>query len=184
MTDRNALEIAVEKKKRQLRENKEDIGDYSDSDDEEDMEEIGDWLDEGTLDGLVDMKNSTTEKKPLPRKLSTQKSYFDQFPVGIRDTVIKALEKESFEAGDTIVSQGDEGDCMYMILDGEASISVRDEESGKERLITHIYKPHLRNLITKILTKNPKRRPTLRSLMSHEWITAEGCEPMSPTVFN
>ena len=146
LSDRFALKRVVEEKKKRLHESTHEvIGDYSDSDEEE-AEEIGDWLDEGNLDvAYNDNKNSTSptttkSKRRLTRKNSNHKTYFDQFPVEIRATVIKALEKKFFEEGDTIVAQGDEGDCMYVILDGEASISVRDEESGKERLITHIYK--------------------------------------------
>ena len=84
------------------------------------------------------------------------------------------------------------GATLYMMVVGrqpwvakdymQLSYKVRHDELTFPKQIT--LDPHLRNLITKILTKNPKRRPTLRSLMSHEWITAEGCEPMSPTLFN
>jgi len=143
LTDRDAFETIeknVEKNNQKIEEN---IGEYS-SDSDSEIEEIEDWLDEDTLASST--TNSTTipntPKKRRSKRLSKSiSSYFEQFPIGIRETVLKALNKECFKPGETIVSQGDEGDRrMYVILDGEASISVRDDESGKERLITHIYK--------------------------------------------
>ena len=38
--------------------------------------------------------------------------------------------------------------------------------------------PHLRNLLKKMLQKDPAQRATLRKIMSHEWVTVEGSEPM------
>jgi serine/threonine protein kinase len=38
----------------------------------------------------------------------------------------------------------------------------------------------LRHLIERMLDKDPKRRATLEGVMSHEWITREGIEPMEP----
>ena len=40
--------------------------------------------------------------------------------------------------------------------------------------------PHLKSLLEIVLTKDPKKRPTLRNLMSHEWITREHTHPMRP----
>jgi len=38
--------------------------------------------------------------------------------------------------------------------------------------------PSLRHLITRMLTKNPLNRPSLQWVKEHDWITAEGTEPM------
>ena len=40
--------------------------------------------------------------------------------------------------------------------------------------------PHLKQLIREMLTKEPTARPTLVSVMAHEWVTKEGSEPLPP----
>jgi hypothetical protein len=40
--------------------------------------------------------------------------------------------------------------------------------------------PHLRNLLKRMLNKDPATRADLRTVMSHEWVTVEGSEPMPP----
>lgn len=59
------------------------------------------------------------------------------------------------------------------------SEKVRHDELTFPKHVT--LTPHLRDLITRILTKDPKRRPVLSVVMRHEWITAEGSDPMKRT---
>ena len=40
--------------------------------------------------------------------------------------------------------------------------------------------PHLKQLIREMLTKDPSLRPTLGTVMAHEWVTNEGSEPLPP----
>jgi serine/threonine protein kinase len=40
--------------------------------------------------------------------------------------------------------------------------------------------PHLNDLISKMLTKDPARRITLEKVMSHEWVTKEASDPLPP----
>ena len=40
--------------------------------------------------------------------------------------------------------------------------------------------PHLMHLIKQMLEKNPEMRPCLGDVMIHEWVTAEGSEPLPP----
>jgi len=40
--------------------------------------------------------------------------------------------------------------------------------------------PHLRHFIKQMLNKNPEKRPVLGDVMVHEWVTAEGSEPLPP----
>jgi len=44
--------------------------------------------------------------------------------------------------------------------------------------------PEIRNLISKMLTKDPRKRATLVQVMQHEWVTAEGTQPMEPEDFS
>jgi serine/threonine protein kinase len=43
--------------------------------------------------------------------------------------------------------------------------------------------PHLRHLIRRMLERDPARRAVLSDLMSHEWVTLEGSEPMPPVEY-
>lgn len=38
--------------------------------------------------------------------------------------------------------------------------------------------PHLRNLLLRCLTKDPNRRITLAAIMTHDWVTEEGSDPL------
>jgi serine/threonine protein kinase len=38
--------------------------------------------------------------------------------------------------------------------------------------------PHLQNLLTRMLTKDPSKRITLPQVMNHEWVTREGSQPL------
>ena len=40
--------------------------------------------------------------------------------------------------------------------------------------------PHLKQLIREMLTKDPRSRPSLSTVMAHEWVTNEGSEPLPP----
>jgi hypothetical protein len=39
-------------------------------------------------------------------------------------------------------------------------------------------KPHLRNLLTRMLTKLPADRCVLADVIDHEWVTMEGARPL------
>ncbi|KAH9105579.1 hypothetical protein AeMF1_018658, partial [Aphanomyces euteiches] len=53
----------------------------------------------------------------------------------------------------------------------------RDELSFPEVVM----EPHLKNLLSRVLTKDPERRMTLPEVMAHEWITREGSDPIINT---
>jgi len=36
-----------------------------------------------------------------------------------KNVVIGAMEEKKFKAGDAVIKQGDEGDCLYLVEDGE-----------------------------------------------------------------
>lgn len=42
------------------------------------------------------------------------------------------------------------------------------------------YSPHLKNLIQRLLSKDPLKRPVLEEVMNHEWVTEEGSELLMP----
>jgi len=110
--------------------------DGSSSDYSFDGEEENDWLneeeeEEDKIEVAVSSDKSFGKRKSV--------GYFDQFPKEIRDAVLNAVETIEFKASENIVRQGDDGDTMYVILQGEAAIFVIDEETKKERPITHIY---------------------------------------------
>eukprot|EP00939_MAST-03C_sp_MAST-3C-sp1_P004338 g4338.t1 len=114
---------------------------YSDfEEDGSDGDGVVDWFEESDERGEHTESAHEDKSSINGRKKSKRNSYFDQFPSEIREAVLGAVDHASFEDGDAIVEQGEDGETMYVILEGEAAISVLDEETGKEKPITHIYK--------------------------------------------
>ena len=83
------------------------------------------------------------------------------------------------------------GATLYMLVVGEppwmatneielARKVKNDELVFPESTNVAPYKisPHLKQLIREMLTKEPNARPTLASVMAHEWVTKEGSEPL------
>ncbi|EQC35853.1 CAMKK/CAMKK-META protein kinase [Saprolegnia diclina VS20] len=82
------------------------------------------------------------------------------------------------------------GATLYMMMfghppwlaDNEIELAEkvqRDELSFPEGFV----EPHLKNLLQRMLTKDPDRRITLADVMNHEWITREGSEPIINNIF-
>ena len=44
--------------------------------------------------------------------------------------------------------------------------------------------PHLRHFIKSMLNKDPSKRPTLETVMRHEWVTNEGAMPLPLTIYD
>ena len=51
-----------------------------------------------------------------------------------RMTIADALEEVTFEDGDVVVKQGDEGDAFFIIVEGEASVTQVDENGASSEL--------------------------------------------------
>ncbi|ETV88758.1 CAMKK/CAMKK-META protein kinase, variant 1 [Aphanomyces astaci] len=51
----------------------------------------------------------------------------------------------------------------------------RDELTFPEGVVLE---PHLKNLLTRMLTKDPERRIVLADVINHEWVTCEGSHPI------
>lgn len=57
---------------------------------------------------------------------------FDQIPSEQLVTVAQIAQEVEFEAQETLIRQGEEGDCLYIVVEGEAKVMVGDE------IINHI----------------------------------------------
>ncbi|MCA9072828.1 MAG: cyclic nucleotide-binding domain-containing protein, partial [Planctomycetaceae bacterium] len=62
-------------------------------------------------------------------------SPFNQLPDEVMDTIESHMHTESFSPGDYLMRQGEAGDSLMVLLDGQVEVTVV-EESGKTRLIT------------------------------------------------
>jgi CRP/FNR family cyclic AMP-dependent transcriptional regulator len=52
-----------------------------------------------------------------------------------RDELAKHLTEKSFKAGQSVVSKGDQGNSMYIVLSGSAQIFLPPEQQGGERVV-------------------------------------------------
>ena len=75
---------------------------------------------------------------------------FSQIPSEDLVPVARVAQEVHFKTGETFIHQGDVGDCLYLIVDGEADITLRD--AG------HIAKRHAKQSIGEmaIITRQPR----------------------------
>ncbi len=74
------------------------------------------------------------------------------------------------------------GACLYMFVTGRPPFVAMNELELERKVRTeqvtfprHLASsPHLKNLIVRMLHKQPSRRVSLRDVMTHEWVTREG----------
>jgi len=121
-----------------------EASDFSDSSDEDvaafdtgsdDESEVLDLLDQ-----IIDNPSETERQEFVRSKfdiLSTKVPFFAQFRREHQLQLFDQLSIEHFEDGDLIVKQGDYGDRMYLIVEGEAA--VWREEGTTSVDITHLY---------------------------------------------
>ena len=55
-----------------------------------------------------------------------------------RMTIADALEEVTFEDGDIVVKEGDDGDGFFIIVEGEAVVTQVDHESGEIRELSRL----------------------------------------------
>ncbi|KAF0685155.1 Aste57867_22926 [Aphanomyces stellatus] len=77
------------------------------------------------------------------------------------------------------------GATLYMLVFGhppwwaDNEIELADKVQRDELTFPDaVIEPHLKNLLVRMLTKDPERRITLPDVMNHEWITREGSDPI------
>ncbi|ETW09048.1 CAMKK/CAMKK-META protein kinase [Aphanomyces invadans] len=77
------------------------------------------------------------------------------------------------------------GATLFMLVFGhppwtaENEIELADKVQRDELTFPDVVvEPHLKNLLTRMLTKDPERRITLPDVINHEWITREGSDPI------
>lgn len=72
---------------------------------------------------------SPDQRKALASSLSTN-FLFKQLDDASKKTVISALQKKTFNKGDNIITQGDQGDFFYIIESGNVDYIVNSNHSG------------------------------------------------------
>jgi len=80
------------------------------------------------------------------------------------------------------------GATLFMLVTGAPPWMAEDEPTlakkvqNDELVFTGNWgkklSPHLRNLLTRLLVKDPAQRMTLTQTMEHEWVTEEGADPL------
>eukprot|EP00924_Labyrinthula_sp_SR-Ha-C_P010869 maker-scaffold_47-snap-gene-0.52-mRNA-1 protein AED:0.13 eAED:0.13 QI:1914/1/1/1/0.5/0.4/5/240/675 len=81
------------------------------------------------------------------------------------------------------------GATLFMFVTGKPpwnspdEMTLRDKVRHEELIFPENfnstgYSPHLRNLISQMLVKDHKKRPNLTAVMTHDWVTDEGTEPL------
>ncbi len=98
------------------------------------------WIDSTLLDVMLTLDQSAetgavkisehTEQDWMSRML--QSPAFSQLPPSDVQRLIRALEPVSYKEGDTVISQGDEGDYFYIIREGTCSVTRLASGKGWE----------------------------------------------------
>jgi CRP-like cAMP-binding protein/rhodanese-related sulfurtransferase len=78
-------------------------------------------LDQSTETGAVKFSGERTEEDWMSRML--QSEAFSRLPPAEIQRLIQTLEPVTYEAGDKVIRQGDEGDYFYIIREGRCSVS-------------------------------------------------------------
>jgi len=91
-------------------------------------------------DDDVFMEEPDTRNAPKlsPFELVSKVSFFARFPKTYRAQLFQEMKTEYFHDGDLIVRQGDKGDRLYVIFEGEAVV-WKELEGGQTQDITHLY---------------------------------------------
>jgi serine/threonine protein kinase/serine/threonine protein phosphatase PrpC/CRP-like cAMP-binding protein len=115
----------------------------SSSSDDDDDEIIEDWTttpDEYDNVEDHDKKEKKDDDVPVNFIPETQFcKFFHQFTLDHQRTLLNIMETKVFNDGEDIVTQGEEGDCFYVIKEGEAAVVKRTSENIEKKL-THLYK--------------------------------------------
>lgn len=83
------------------------------------------------------------------------------------------------------------GATLFMLVTGHPPWSA-ENEIELSRKIQHdelvfplnlIIEPHLKNLLVRMLTKDPSHRITLNQIVQHDWISKEGSAPLSLVMY-
>jgi len=116
--------------------------DSDDSSNDSEGEALMDIEDDDMFTNVVDQDGNLEEERKVivrdKRDVLAQVPFFAQFPQHHQAQLFEELHVEHFKDGDLIVKQGDMGDRMYVIIEGEAVV-WREEASGETRDVTHLY---------------------------------------------
>jgi CRP-like cAMP-binding protein len=58
---------------------------------------------------------------------------FSEIPSESLMPLAQVAKEESFEAGDTIIQEGEMGNCLYVIVDGDIDVTVGDKKVATRR---------------------------------------------------
>jgi len=84
------------------------------------------------------LMESTINKRKLYEDFLTQLPIFENLYDWERMTIADALEEVTFEDGDIVVKEGDDGDGFFIIVEGEAVVTQVDHESGEIRELSRL----------------------------------------------
>jgi SulP family sulfate permease len=95
-----------------------------------DMDRALEWAENRLLAGLDGADRAQAE--PAFESLDIARG----LDAGERETLRQALQAREFPPGATVFSQGDEGDALYVLLRGSASVRLQLRDGGDRRLVT------------------------------------------------
>eukprot|EP00301_Raphidiophrys_heterophryoidea_P006315 c12557_g2_i3.p1 GENE.c12557_g2_i3~~c12557_g2_i3.p1 ORF type:complete len:762 (+),score=160.31 c12557_g2_i3:145-2286(+) len=130
------------------------------SSDDEDGDIVEDWL-TTPVDETTQQDVKVAAPAPLTDKDVVRNcQFFTQFPDALFDNIFLILTPHNFADGDTIVQQGQEGDSLWVLVEGTARVlHIMNNES---RIVTTLYKGKFFGELA--LLYGGKRTATVRAL--------------------
>ena len=56
---------------------------------------------------------------------------FEDIPGELLVAVARLAEEQSFDEGEVLIERGDEGDCLFLVVEGEASVRLAEREVAR-----------------------------------------------------
>jgi len=56
---------------------------------------------------------------------------FEDIPGELLVSVARLAEEQSFEDGEVLIERGDDGDCLFLVVEGEASVRLDERELAR-----------------------------------------------------
>ncbi len=82
-------------------------------------------------------QSTLTPKSSVPEFVASNSLFYSLTPAVI-DSIAEKLERRAFNPEDVIVSEGELGDCFYIIRSGHVRVVRQDQESGEELVLSEL----------------------------------------------